>query len=57
MKELLEFGVIDACGTKSKDHLRRQRVGVSSYVVDEQVWLLQYANKHGFVLQILIRYV
>lgn len=57
MKELLQLGVLNARGAETKHHLSCQGVGVSPNMVDEQIWCLQEAHKHGLVLQVLVRYV
>jgi len=48
--ELFQLGVVDACSAEPEDHLRGQRVGVTTNVVDEEIWALQEADKHGLVL-------
>lgn len=54
MEELLQLWIVSVRRTKAKDHLRGQRVGVSSNMVNEQIWLLQHADQHILVFQILV---
>jgi len=55
--ELLQLGVVDACSAEPKDHLRGQGVGVTTNMVDEEIWTLQEADKHGLVLQFLVWHI
>jgi len=55
--KLFQLGVVDACSSKPEDHLRGQGVGVTTNVVDEEIWTFQEADKHGFVLQILVWHI
>jgi hypothetical protein len=38
--ELLQLRVVNARCPESKDHLRRQGVGVSANMIDEEIWRL-----------------
>jgi hypothetical protein len=52
--QLYELGVVEARCAEAKDHLGGQRVGITTYMVDEEIWLLKNAHEHGSILQILI---
>lgn len=55
MEELLQLWVLDTCCAEAEDHLGRQRVGITSDVIDEHMRLIQKFHEHGFVLQVLLR--
>lgn len=48
--ELDQFRVINADGPEAKHHLRGQRVGIPSDVVDKKIGLVQEAHEHLLVL-------
>jgi hypothetical protein len=57
VEKLLESWILGARRPVPKDHLRGQRVGVQPHNIDELLRLLEQANQHRPVLQVLVGYV
>jgi hypothetical protein len=57
VEKLLESWILGARRPVPEDHLRSQRVGVQPHNIDELLRLLEQANQHRPVLQVLVGYV
>lgn len=55
MEELLESWIFRACCSVAKDNLRGQGIGIQPDRVNKTLWVFQQAQKHSFVLEVLVR--